>query len=48
MAIPDQIRADIFLKALGEFEQSGTMPEFTTIYLPDDHTVGGHLGWPSP
>ena len=48
MAIPDQVRADIFLKALAEFEQAGTMPEFTMIYLPDDHTVAARQGWPSP
>ena len=48
MAIPDQIRADVFLKALGEFEQAGTMPEFTIIYLPDDHTCAGRVGWPCP
>jgi len=48
MAIPDQVRADIFLKALAEFEQTGTMPEFTIIYLPDDHTVSARQGWPSP
>jgi hypothetical protein len=48
MAIPDQVRADAFLKALAEFEQAGTMPEFTIIYLPDDHTVSARQGWPTP
>ena len=48
MAIPDQIRADVFIKALAEFGEAGTMPEFTIVYLPDDHTCGGRVGWPSP
>lgn len=48
MAIPDQVRADSFLTALGEFEKAGTMPEFTIIYLPNDHSVGGRIGWPTP
>ncbi len=48
MAIPDQLRADAFLKALGEFEKAGTMPEFTILYLPNDHTNHARKGWPTP
>lgn len=48
MAIPDQLRADCFLNALDEFKMAGTMPEFTIIYLPNDHTVGARKGWPTP
>jgi YVTN family beta-propeller protein len=48
MAIPDQIRADVFLKALDEFEQAGQMPEFVVLYLPSDHTVHARPGWPAP
>lgn len=48
MAIPDQLRADVFLTALAEFEKAGAMPEFTIIYLPNDHTVSGRQGWPTP
>ncbi len=48
MAIPDQMRADSFLTALAEFEKAGSMPEFTIIYLPSDHTVSGRVGWPTP
>ena len=48
MAIPDQVRADVFLEALAEFERAGKMPEFMIVYLPDDHTCGGTRGAPSP
>jgi YVTN family beta-propeller protein len=48
MAIPDQLRADAFLKALAEFEKAGTMPEFTIVYLPNDHTNHAKKGWPTP
>ena len=37
MAIPDQVRADAFLKELAEFEQRGHYPNFTILYLPNDH-----------
>ena len=39
MSIPDQTRADIFLKELAEFEKKGTFPDLTIIYLPNDHTA---------
>lgn len=39
MSIPDQVRADAFLKELAEFEQKGTFPDLTIIYLPNDHTA---------
>jgi YVTN family beta-propeller protein len=37
MAIPDQVRADAFLKELADFEQRGHYPNFTILYLPNDH-----------
>ena len=40
MNIPDQVRADAFLKELAEFDQRGTYPEFVILYLPNDHTAG--------
>ena len=40
MTIPDQVRADAFLKELAEFEQRGTYPDFVILYLPNDHTAG--------
>ena len=39
-AIPDQVRADAFLKELAEFEQRGLYPNFTILYLPNDHGAG--------
>jgi YVTN family beta-propeller protein len=38
MSIPDQVRADVFLKELADFERKGTFPDLTIIYLPNDHT----------
>jgi hypothetical protein len=48
MEIPDQVRADVFLEALAEFEKAGKMPEFMIVYLPDDHTAGGGRNVPTP
>jgi DNA-binding beta-propeller fold protein YncE len=48
LEIPDVLRADIFLKELAEFEKSGTMPNFMTMYLPNDHTNGTGAGHPTP
>ena len=39
MAIPDQTRADVFLKDLAELEKKGSFPDLTIIYLPNDHTA---------
>ncbi len=39
MSIPDQTRADIFLKELADFEKKGAFPDLTIIYLPNDHTA---------
>lgn len=48
MSISDQIRADVFLADLAKFEQSGTMPNFITMYLPQDHTSGVKEDTPTP
>ncbi len=43
--IPDQVRADIFLKDL----KSGVpLADFTILYLPQDHTSGDAKGAPTP
>lgn len=39
MAIPDQVRADVFLAELAEFSRKGNFPQLTIIYLPNDHTA---------
>jgi DNA-binding beta-propeller fold protein YncE len=49
---PDQLRADEFLREFGEFVKSrGTaqeLPQFTLLYLPDDHTGGTRPAKPTP
>ncbi|MFD2874236.1 bifunctional YncE family protein/alkaline phosphatase family protein [Mucilaginibacter ximonensis] len=48
LTIPDQIRADVFVKALKEYEAKGSFPDFTIIYLPNDHTSGYGENLPTP
>jgi DNA-binding beta-propeller fold protein YncE len=53
VAYPDQLRADEFLNEFNSFvasQKSGkdTMPQFTLLRLPDDHTAGGTKGKPRP
>ena len=48
MDIPDQVRADVFLKELAGFEAAGKMPNLTILYLPNDHTTGLTPGDPTP
>ena len=49
---PDQLRADEFLREFDEFAKAkGTakeLPQFTLLYLPDDHTGGTRPGKPTP
>ena len=49
---PDQLRADEFLREFDEFvKQQGSaneLPQFTLLYLPDDHTGGTRPGKPTP
>jgi YVTN family beta-propeller protein len=46
--IPDQYRADVFLKEFHEFEQSGNLPRLSILLLPDNHTSGTSPGLPTP
>lgn len=48
MNIPDVLRADRFLKELAEFEETGEFPEFSMIFLPQDHGSGTTPGMPTP
>ncbi|PSL47169.1 YVTN family beta-propeller protein [Chitinophaga niastensis] len=48
MNITDQVRADVFIKALKEYEAAGSLPEFMIIYLPNDHTSGYSEETPTP
>jgi len=49
---PDQLRADEFLREFDEFVKArGTekeLPQFTLLYLPDDHTGGTRPDKPTP
>ncbi|MGA7077116.1 MAG: phosphoesterase [Terriglobales bacterium] len=51
---PDQLRADEFLREFDEFVKakgranSKELPQFTLLYLPDDHTGGTRPGKPTP
>ncbi|MBS0265501.1 MAG: bifunctional YncE family protein/alkaline phosphatase family protein, partial [Planctomycetes bacterium] len=48
MSVPDQFRADFFLKELKEFEEKGEFPNLVIICLPNDHTSGTSPGTPTP
>ncbi|RFC42197.1 MAG: DNA-binding beta-propeller fold protein YncE, partial [Verrucomicrobia bacterium] len=48
MSVPDQYRADYFLKELKQFEARGEFPNLTLICLPNDHTSGTSPGQPTP
>jgi YVTN family beta-propeller protein len=46
--IPDQVRADIWLKDFQEFVRAGDLPALQIVRLPNDHTAGGSAGKPTP
>ena len=48
MNVPDQYRADVFLRELRDFETKGAFPALTIICLPNDHTSGTKKGAPTP
>ncbi|WP_143307551.1 bifunctional YncE family protein/alkaline phosphatase family protein [Chitinophaga vietnamensis] len=48
MNITDQVRADVFINALKEYEAAGNLPEFMIVYLPNDHTSGYSEETPTP
>lgn len=47
-AIPDQYRAEIFLKELAQYERDGNLPNLVTIQLNTDHTSGTSANFPTP
>ncbi|MFL5610339.1 MAG: SMP-30/gluconolactonase/LRE family protein [Gemmatimonadaceae bacterium] len=48
MQVPDQVRADVWLKEFQQFVQSGQMPALEFVRLPNDHTSGASAGRPTP
>ena len=48
MQIPDQVRADVWLKEFQEFVRAGKMPALEIVRLPNDHTAGASAGKPTP
>ena len=47
-SIPDQIRAEEFLRELAEFDKTGGLPNLTVMTLNNDHTNGTRPGSPTP
>jgi hypothetical protein len=48
LAVPDVVRAQIFLKHLRGWEKKGAMPNLVLLQLPNDHTAGTNPGSPTP
>jgi DNA-binding beta-propeller fold protein YncE len=48
LGVPDVARAQIFLKDLARWNESGGMPNLVMMQLPMDHTVGNSPGRPTP
>jgi YVTN family beta-propeller protein len=48
LSFPDACRIKVYLSELAGFERSGTMPDFTLLYLPQDHTSGTGATVPTP
>jgi len=48
LGIPDQYRADIWLREFQKQEKTGKLPNLELIWMPDDHTAGVGTGDPDP
>jgi hypothetical protein len=48
MSVPDQFRADYFIRELREAEKTGKWPHLMFVCLPQDHTSGTSPGTPTP
>jgi hypothetical protein len=46
--VPDQVRADEFLKEFSAFEKNGDLPRLVVMLLPQDHTAGTSPEFPTP
>jgi YVTN family beta-propeller protein len=48
MKIPDQLRADVWLREFREFVRKGNLPALEILHLPRDHTAGARPGSNTP
>jgi len=48
LRITDQLRVDVFLRELAQFERNGDLPNLIFIGLPMNHTQGTSPGFPTP
>ena len=48
LSIPDQVRADVWIRALEGFIADDEMPALQIVRLPNDHTMGARAGELSP
>lgn len=48
LQVPDQYRADLFIKDLHAAERSNTLPRLNLLTLPTDHTAGTDPSKPTP
>ncbi len=48
LRVPDVVRAAEFIRELRRFEAEGNFPEFTLLFLPNDHTGGTREKYPKP
>ncbi|MGA2063560.1 MAG: bifunctional YncE family protein/alkaline phosphatase family protein [Thermoguttaceae bacterium] len=48
LRIPDSLRLEAFLKEFREYEKSGEWPNLVFVYLPQDHTGGTKVEFPTP
>jgi hypothetical protein len=48
LKVPDQVRADQFIRELRQFETNDDLPQFILLLLPNDHSAGTASGYPTP
>src|SRR5262249_17887251 len=48
LKISDNSRVDVWLAEFHKFEQDGSLPALSIIYLPNDHTAGTRPEFPTP
>ncbi len=48
LAIPDVVRADLFVRDVRNWEQAGAMPNLVMVLLPGNHTYGTSPGLSTP